>query len=652
MIFLRIMAMKNDNFYRNICWMLISICIIVSSGIHKTPTLEGDAREYLLMSQAFIAHGSASLRDSDVEDIVTSPGNKGISEGFPADILSWSPPFYSAKSGGLYSYHFWLFSLIFSPFVLFARLIGFADTSGYLFGNIFLVCLTIFSLFRSKTYGLTLSVFGSILFLSIGGIYYIRWAHPEIFSASLMCIGLVFLRDGRNKFSAFLMALAAQQNPPIILILPLIFILDITRIYRNGCGFYGVLKRTYIWIPIVLISVLSMLFYRIEFGVFNLISSVGAADVKLISTHRFLSLFFDPNFGIFWAIPFVFIAGAGVLIFKATINTEWKWVFIFTLMAVICAIPSLSTSNWNSGMSVILRYGFWCAVPLLFVFMEIFKCIEKRKFKIFVISIIIFLQIGLVFFNKWAFSGSHNYIEFHPAAKFFLRKFPRLYSPVPEVFIERGSHREVVENEKIYFFVNSGQVNKVLFNRTSVEEVSFFHVCDNESIWKSIYSIDNSENQWVYWNLRGGCFSSLPDGFHVAASPPVVHSGQVLFPSDNNLFRYGWQYNEVSHRWSMGGVSILNFKASDPVRYVTIYGFFYGEQKFEILLNGEFYSVEKKSSYDWDVDSSFLVDLSVVPVPDDGVYALTFRWLDATQNSKKEDKIPSFALRRINFGIN
>jgi|GEM_PF-7106642 len=645
---MRFHFMKNDNLCRHLCWLLVSICIIASSGIHKTPSLKGDAREYLLMSQAFIGHGTASLRDSDVEYIFSLPGNKDILEGFPSNILDWSPPFYSAKSGGLYSYHFWLFSLIFSPFVLLARLIGFADTSGYLFGNIFFVCLAIFSIFRSKKYSLALSIFGGILFLSIGGIYYIRWTHPEIFSSSLMFISLIFLRDGRIKISAFLMALAGQQNPPIILIIPLIFMLDVVRIYNSERGFCGFIIKSYMWLPIAFISALSMLFYRMEFGVFNLISSVGMADASLISIPRFLSLFFDPNFGVFWVIPFAVISSIIVFIFKVAKEIKWKWVFIFLLMTVVCAIPSLSTQNWNSDMSVISRYGFWCAVPLLFVFMEIFNSIDKNKVKIYLIFCVSFLQILLICFNSGGFFSSNHYIEFHPFSDFFLRKTPHLYSPIPEVFIERGSHQEFVDNKKIYFLVN--QVDKILFNKDSVEDSLFFHVCDNKSLspWKNIDSIHNSENQWVYWNMRRGCISSLPDGFHAAIAPPIVYSGQVLFPSDNNLFKYGWRYNEVSHRWSMGGRSILHFQAQDSIQKVTFYGEFMGVQRFEILLNGNFYMTEIQSSGSWGDNNLFSIDLSSVPLPDNGVYTLTFRWLNASRK-KEDNELFSFALRKIEF---
>jgi len=625
-----------------IYWILISICIIASSGIHKVPGLKGDSREYLLMTQAFISHGTPSVRESDVEDFLALPGNASVADNLFSEMLASSPPFYSSKSGGVYSYHFWLFPLIFSPFVLLTRLMGLADTSGYLLGNVFFVCLVAWCFLRSKRYDITVSILGVVLFFSIGGMYYIGWTHPEIFSASLLCIGLIFLRDGRIKASAFLVALAGQQNPPIILLLPLIFILDVKRIFRDKSRFYGVFRDACIWVFVALISVLSSLFYQIEFGVLNLISSEGMADASLISVHRFSSLFFDPNLGVFWAIPFAFIAAIGVLILRFAASIEWRWVFYFVLMAAVCVIPSLSAPNWNSDMMVISRYGFWCAVPLVFAFLEIFKCVERRCVRFYFVLFMIFSQVGLVYFNKMTFPSGSNYVEFHPWAQIFLEKIPHFYSPIPEVFIERGINNEAVDEKRVYYWVNLGRVEKVLFNRFR-QDYPIGTICSSGTVWRHVSSLDRVENGWSYLNLEDGCLTSLGDGFHSVGPVFSVSSGQKIDAS-SAIFEDGWSVSEVSHRWSLGRQSILRFKSPDVLRSVNIYGNAYGMQNVDIKVNGESYLYGDVSG-----DGMIAIDLSEINPYEGGMYELIFYWKNARQASDADVRVIAFAVTEIQF---
>jgi len=597
------------------------------------------------MSQAFIAHGTPSLQQSDVDDLRAQPGNEELLGYFPPDILQWSPPFFSANSGAIYSWHFWVFSLILSPFVWLARIAGFADTSGYLFGNIFFSCLAAFSLLRSREYGTPTAIVGMVLFLSIGGAYYIRWPHPEIFSASLLCMGLVLLRDGRMKLAAFLVALAGQQNPPIILLIPLIFMLDVRRIFLQGSGFYWVLQKTYPWALIVLVSMLSALFYWVEFDVFNLIASSGSADVKLISVQRLSSLLFDPNLGIFWAIPFAFVASAGIFISKKSLLPNWKWVLIFFLMTVICAIPSLSTTNWNSGMEIISRYGFWCSVPLIFAFLEILNSIKNRysRFVIIIIILLILSQMTLIVVNKILLSKWYlSYTKFHPVAEFILKKFPHWYSPVPEVFIERTLNEENIIPDAVYYIAASGEVEKILVNK-DVMGTALGYICANGSAWNYVSSIDKSEMGWFYLNMGRGCLAKVNDGFHVLMPAISVHSGQTL-PHSSTIFAEGWSHAEATHRWSLGEKSMLRFKSEDALSRVSISGFAHGRQRVEISLNGKHYLYSEITN-----EHVFEIDLSGI-VPYDGeTYELIFSWKDAAQASNNDFRVIAFAVSEIHF---
>jgi hypothetical protein len=85
---------------------------------------------------------------------------------------------------------------------------------------------------------------------------------------------------------------------------------------------------------------------------------------------------------------------------------------------------------------VIIRYGYWLALPLLVLLGELFGLIGRRA-RLSLLAAAGALQIGVLALNG-VFGERSNYLRHSWAAKLVLRHLPALYNPVPEVFYERS----------------------------------------------------------------------------------------------------------------------------------------------------------------------------------------------------------------------
>lgn len=638
------MKMNVLSFRRFLCWVFISVCVAAFSGIHKTPDIIGDGVEYLLMTQAFIDRGAVSLDQSDVQGFLAERGNLSIANAnqliYPG-VLNRSPPFYKAESGRVYSYHFWLVSVVFSPFVFLTRSLGGADTLGYLFANLFLVFLTTFCFFRFGRRGGLLSIIGCVLYLSAGAVYYIRWPHPEVFSASLLCIALLLFRDGFNRSSALILAFAGQQNPPILLLIPFVFAVDAFVFFGRNVGLQGAVKSILLWAAIGAFAALSFIFNYTEFDVLNPISAKGFAYLDLISLHRLVSIYFDPNIGILWVIPFALVVFASFFVFskRSKEGVRWDWVSLFLVMSVVCAVPSLSTTNWNSGAAIVSRYGFWCSIPLVLAILEVLKGLEGRRWQLVLLGMA-FCQVGLIAYNGGAFHRRGDQ-EFSSIARLLLDYAPGFYFPVPQIFVERGQNAGGVEVDRVYYWSKSGSVNKVLFNRFRRGFAVDF--CSSGDPRDFITSVNEVESGWVYWSLKEGCSVSASDGFHARKPIPVARAGESLGTS-STAFADGWSRDEVTARWSLGKRSVLKFRAEGDLKTVAISGLVFGSQRVGVLLNDVlYYSGEAPG------DGVFLIDLTAAPVPKEGVHEIVFYWPDARPWDDADRRELAFSVKNIAF---
>jgi hypothetical protein len=193
-------------------------------------------------------------------------------------------------------------------------------------------------------------------------------------------------------------------------------------------------------------------------------------------------------------------------------------------MSVILAIPSTATPNLNSGMQIIHRYNYWILMPVIMLLGEMMQSILLQR-KILLAG----FTVGQIFITHTLYNLPEpfsSYIRFTTVELILLDYFPRWYNPIPEIFIERGSNREISSSDDFHFWVYHGEIRKILFH--GKDKIASFPKClDRSEPEAYVVSKEKAENGWQYWNLRKGCrIDDWIDGYISSAyiaSTPVTH---------------------------------------------------------------------------------------------------------------------------------
>jgi hypothetical protein len=518
--------------------------ILLITTLAITPLRTGDGHEYALTLEAFTNHGTPAIKTSDVESL-REYAKQYQQIGYSDEILGGIHKSFLAKknchgifrskSGLYFGYHFWFYPLFVLPAKLFLRITGFNELKAFQLANVVLIILAIaYILFISRFKIATRYVLIFGLFSS-GIIYYIKWSHPEIFSTALLLIGCVAIYDRRYLVAILTSVLASWQNPPIAFIIPIIIYKYFQDSIANG---NEVLSRRVIRacnVKLLLIACIACLtfipslFYFKYYGSLNLIVATKIINLTNISFERLLSLFFDLNQGLVLAMPaFLFIAG--FLLFRniwikflASLKTKRVDIIIdngwLIIIALIMSLGASSTSAWNSGQTVLIRYAIWIAVPILFwVVLEI-ENISRRKQVILYCVIFIVQYTTMLYFLSWS-KLNEDAIYLKTYVTTLWEYFPKIYSPDPDIFGTRVlGNGQYWKHEPVVFSGRNGDYRKILFKyKNNPLKTVNVKVCGENGI---IYNINNSEpanvnqvdfkkNNWAYLSGLMCCKYSLP----------------------------------------------------------------------------------------------------------------------------------------------
>jgi hypothetical protein len=498
----------------------------------------GDSTEYLLYAHAYVAHLSPEFRREDIAGVL------GTMEKGDPDFLNIAPSigkgrefgrkaqldgkgYVTTSNGQVYSWHFWLYPLFVAPFFQFTQWIGVPFIDAFIFCNwVFMLLALGYLTWSWKGTSFQKHILAG-LFLLTGTTYYVWWPHPEVFTASLLLLALMTASDRRYGWSMLSTALAAAQNPPLIILLAALAVRvvidkDIICVEQGSIKIQiGAHYRTLLMIIAAFaISLAPVVFFQLALGVSNPIVAAGGADAGLISWSRLFSLFADLNQGMVVATPGIFL---GVVVLMLTAlwygnrlgGAAWlSPVWVGMLISVTMAVPALATTNWNPGQAVFTRYAYWLSVPITFGFVVSLGALPRRWRIMLGLAVVITQLMTVGYYGLWGKNWRSNQLVLKPVAKYVLLNYPWLYNPVPQIFIARLPHGEDaadVDNEGrlVYRYPDKGMPTKILLHQSQVEEVQKILKRDCNSV-----SVVPAEGNWVYLNVRGsaGCMEAKQRG--------------------------------------------------------------------------------------------------------------------------------------------
>jgi hypothetical protein len=517
----------------------------------------GDFAEYGVMTIALASHGTPAIRLSDIHEArrlnpepAFSAVYQQLEDGVRKNAANPAPAFYRGNDAGYYSIHFFAYSAIAAiPYAAFEAL-GIPPFKCYQFVNltfIFILGLAAFDFFRSHTRAAA----ALALFFLCGGLLYWDWSSPEAMSAASLLAGLMLYLNGSPIAGGVLAGLASMQNPPLVFFAGFAPLLKFLH-KRNAMS-----MRDFVSCAIVLLLFsLPVLFNLSEFGFPSLLAAVST-DTRLISGRRLFSFFFDLNQGMLIGVPALFAALAAILLFAKSGSIRLL-ACCAVLFSVVLAIPALSTQNWNSGASGMMRYAFWAAMPILF------GCLlyaRDHKVSRTLILALLIVQAGATWMER-----QYSHVQFSRAAKFFLARFPSAYNPAFEIFWERLHNEETppVRDSILYYKVND-QVRKIAFNLDNPK--ASLALCGKNKALSMDAGIAAVEDGWVYLNTAPVCVPALTDD--------AIYTAKAFSDAASIKFTQGWGSVEFGGGnwdgvWSIAPVARIEIAPPSNLPYQTL----------------------------------------------------------------------------------
>lgn len=393
----------------------------------------GDDQEYLTMTMSFVRHGSPEYREGDSAAMLSalptawrrSLGKKFNQNGEPG-------AYFASRSGKLYAFHFFSYSLSVAP--VRALLDGKPDAwRAHQFTNLILLSCALASLLllRSQRLFWTLAP----LAFSTPVLWFTTYASTETFVFSFSLLAVVCYATDRRILASLFNAIAATQYQPLAPI-SLYLCADWLWTQRRDLRSHW-LRATGALASAALVFVPGI-FYYFHYGTPNLISREGLASPRFIRWDKFADMFIDLNGGMLAYTPgilLLLLVAATWAIARAKRDPRGVLLLatvLFTMFA--CTVQR----NWNHPTWGVSRYVVYSIAPVLMIFAgePRLRTISARWLTALVIVAMSLQLLVQRAFGYFVYTGA-GADQHSPMAAYVLERWPALYSPHPEIFCER-----------------------------------------------------------------------------------------------------------------------------------------------------------------------------------------------------------------------
>ncbi|MES2901864.1 MAG: hypothetical protein V4723_19215 [Pseudomonadota bacterium] len=426
---------------------------------------DGDFAEYSVTTIALATHATPDLRVNDSATAARLAPNFAavfgqLGEGIAVGREVPLPGFIRGRSG-YFALHHWTYSALAAPAYLLLDALGAPPLKCFQALNLAMMIVLGMCLLRFFQSTLQAAA-GLLLFAVCGGVLYWNWTGPEMLSAAGL-LGAMLLVCSRAPLAAGLLAgLAATQNPSIAAFAAFGPVLAVLLARARGDDWRQELRGRAGWrhgAGALLTLVLAGLPFALsmwQFGEPSLIAKYSTSS-DFVSWHRLHSFFLDLNQGMVSGVPFLMAAAllAGLRKGYAPLAAAAG---VFTLLM---ALPALSAYNWNSGAVGMMRYAFWCAMPLLFAVLAALR--ELPRWPLYA-GLLVLLQAGCM-----REAQRYSYVELNRVSQAVLGVAPQLYNPIAEIFTDRVSRTDApLDESKVLSWRDAnGLVVKTLFHSSN-----------------------------------------------------------------------------------------------------------------------------------------------------------------------------------------
>jgi hypothetical protein len=348
-------------------------------------------------------------------------------------------------------FHFWLLRLLAAPFAWVCRMAGASPFYAFPMLHLGIVCGVAWRLIRALGQARAACV---LLILACSPlVFWSNKSHSEFFIISGVLLAFAVLYRGATLEAAFWLGLVANQQ---LTVAPFAWGLVAAWFASDRRRFID--RRAWMRaLPAIAAPLLCPAYTELRYHMPSLINKAGTNDYTAVSVHRALALFIDPDIGLFaiWPLGLALAAVAAVcaIVLRKRLR-DMAGLAIFTA-CWLTLLPLLMTiqTNWNSGGSVyISRYALYHIPPVAIWFTVLAFRLASRlrpgphgRAAVAAVAVLV-CAAAIVPYR-------YNLVTFHPRqgeytgqrtrlAEWLYARWPRLYDPTPEAFIERTLNSE------------------------------------------------------------------------------------------------------------------------------------------------------------------------------------------------------------------
>jgi len=464
-----------------VAFAVFALAVIVALVV-MPPRLSGDGHEYLYMMEALARHGSPDLRDSDKAAVV------GVLDPQHPERLQMERHNYpgfpvARRDGKLYALHFFAYSLSAVPARFALDAVGVSPRAALQVTNgLWLLAGLFVALFLSRR-----PLAERLTFAALAGVspvaWYLTFSGTEVYSWSLAMMGLVALGDRRYILSGLLFGASALQNPSILLL--------------GGAAAGSAVLAGHWWRGIAAaavsaIGLVPMAFCQYLYGQPSLIAE-GYTDWRLIGGDRTLGLFTCLNQGLLPYMPVLLLAFAAGLVRAVGRRAAPELLVAAALCGMLVSVQV--QKNWNSDGCGMMRYLVW----MLPAFAWVASAGIGRGWWV-VLPAAIVVQGSILALDPPTTEG---YTAHRPVAAWVLAHYPRLYTPDPEIFVERGVSPVPRERDGDFvlpagFATADGVVTKLLADRHSRDRLPHVYIVSPDYLSELFAAADSDWPVYIH----------------------------------------------------------------------------------------------------------------------------------------------------------
>jgi len=395
---------------------VLAICLVAGSP----QRLVGDGREYLAQAIEFASFRGPAFRPGDIPHIQAELAR--VDPGL-ANWDIWSSTVADVNRGRVFL-HFWFYALLATPAVWLANGLGVPPTIAFTILNLVLLGMAIW-VARPR-----IGAAACVMLFAGPIVWWIDKAHTEVFTFSLLTIAFALMRE-QPWWSMLAAGLASTQNPPISILVPIVFGVAVARnrsSWRDRRMLAGAAGA-------IVLAVLHPVYTYTHHGTWSLLLEQTRSDAPAFQALS--AVVVDPSVGLIGNFPFflvVVIAGVVTLLRRNTVDLIVDAVVIPAVVTAIFLFSFSKTTNVHHGGTPSLsRYALWLiplAIPLL-------SCLERiggRSWLRFLWGVA--LASALMSVIAFRPSVPQNSREPTWLATFLWTRLPAWNNPLPEVFIE------------------------------------------------------------------------------------------------------------------------------------------------------------------------------------------------------------------------